>query len=145
MATRKPEFYLASADSNPTIGPRACYIQQRLSPTPTDEYPLGYEYLLVKIEPRLHWETALGTIDTDELVLAQRGMDLSGVRPIHPTARWTGWVNAAQILNQDVKRTGEVLVKDVDHILIAELWPTKEEAEESLRRHLGPFDRSPWI
>ncbi len=146
IARRKPEFYLVSGEAGP-IAPRACYIQQTLRPIPEDEYLFGYEYLLVGIAPRLHWETTVfGTIDTDELVLAQRGYGPEGYyRPIHPTTDWPGWVNVGQILNEDIKRTGQASAKDLRHILIAELWPTAEEAENSLRRQLGPASRRPWI
>lgn len=145
MTKRKPEFYFISAETAPAIGPRACYVQRKLSPTPADEYLAGYEYLLVKIEPPLHWETWLGTIDTDELVLAERGRGPAGFRPIYPRTEWPGWVNAVEILNKDIKRTGKTSADDLRHILIGELWPSEEEAEKNLRIHHGRSARQPWI
>jgi hypothetical protein len=145
MARPRPEFYLVSGETVPTIGPRGCHIQRRLSPMPEDEYLPGYEFLLVKIEPRLHWETWRGTIDTDELVLAQRGRGPAGYRPIYPTTDWPGWVNVCQILNENIKRTGKASPEDLEHIFIAGLWPTREEAEKSLMEQLGPDSRRSWI
>lgn len=145
MARSVPEFYLVSADTNPIIGPRTCYIEQRLRPIPEDEYLLTFEYVLCRIEPRLHWETPIGTIDTDELVLAQRHLAPMGLQPIYPTATWPVIVNGGQILNQDIKNTGKASAQDLRHILIGELWPTLEEAERSLNKHLGPYRREPWI
>lgn len=147
MAARKPEFYFVSTEAKQAIAPRACYIQQTLSPIPEDQYGRGVEYLLVKIEPRLQWETGIGTvgtIDTDELVLGQRRLSSTGLRPIYPRTDWPGWVNAGRILNEDIKRTGKVSAQDLEHILIGELWPTLEQAEKSLRMQLGR-DREPWI
>ncbi len=149
MAMLKPQFYLVSAETVPIIGPRACHIQQKLSPLPIDDYPPGYEWVLVKIEPRLYWETGLrtvGTIDTEELVLAQRSYGPTGlVDPIYPISDWPEWVNAFQILNDDIKRTGKASAQDLRHILIAELWPTAEEAEKMIRSRLAPHVPDLWI
>ncbi len=139
---------MISDETIPALGPRACFIQESLTPLPEDKHLPGEEYLLVKIDPRLHWETdieAIGTIDTDELVLALRGFGPRGVRPVYPTTNWPERVNVGQILNADIKRTGKVWPRDLRHILIAELWPTLEEAEKNLGMHLGADDRRPWM
>jgi hypothetical protein len=135
LASDQPQFYLISGETEPAIGPRACYLKRWLST------PEGYAiYLLVRIDPHLHWDTSIGMIDTDELILQNRHPG-----QLYPVAHWPGWVNVAQIINNDIKHTGVARLEDLRHILIGELWPTAQEAKKSLRLLIGTHDHDPWI
>jgi hypothetical protein len=122
MEERKPSFYLSSAENNPAIGPRECFILQKLKSS------WQAELLLVRVDPPLTGLYWTGESGLNEVVLANKG---GGDIP-YPLTHGFVSVHVCRIVNQLIISSGEVSADDIQSILWAELYPTREEAEASL-------------
>lgn len=120
---QRPSFYLASAESRPTLAPRECFIEERLAVEGRDDY------LRVRIEPPIIGQPyGLGDKDIEDVVLATRYADTT----LHPISEWPMTVFVCRIINDKIRHSGKASAKDLEVILIGELYRTLAEAEESI-------------
>jgi len=113
------DFYLASLDYLDFRIPRKCW---RISPVRTEERS---DLLLIRTEPPVpHRE-----LSYDKVVVSARHVG----RSVLSITEWPVYVNVALIGADDVETTGLVKKQDMEVIAWAELYPTEEEALDSLR------------
>lgn len=120
----EPAFYLASAESRPTLAPRKCLIEERLVAEERRD-----DYLRVRIEPPIIGQPyGLGDKDIEDVVLATR---YSGTT-LHPVSEWPMTVFVCRIVNEKIRYSAKASAKDLEVILIGELYPTLLEANQSI-------------
>jgi hypothetical protein len=111
----------------PLLGPRKCFVEERLSAEtvhPRDDY------LRVRIEPPIIGQPyGLGDKDIEDVVLATRYVGST----LHPINEWPMPVFVCRIINEKIRHSGKASAKDLEVILIGELYPTLIEATESLK------------
>lgn len=126
--TRKPAFYLVSADSLPLLLPRRCYVEERL--TAETRWPRD-DYLRVVIEPPIIGQPyGLGDRDIEDVFLATRYVGAT----LHPIGEWPMVVFVCRIVNAEIRYSGRASGRDIDVMLIGELYPTQDEAIAALKR-----------
>ncbi len=117
------DFYMVSADTEPLMGPRACRIEERLLAERDDWL------LLVRVEPPL----PTGRTSEAEWLLASRWKGETLV----PMSSWPIGVLVCPLPSPEVKGSGRVSRKDLTIDYWAELYPSRQEAEESLEPYHG--------
>jgi hypothetical protein len=121
---QEPSFYLASAESRPTLAPRKCFVEERLVAVEGRD-----DYLRVRIEPPIIGQPyGLGEKDIEDVVLATRYAGTT----LHPISEWPMTVFVCRIVNDKIRHSGKASAKDLEVILIGELYRTLAEAEESI-------------
>jgi hypothetical protein len=117
-----PDFYLASADSRPALAPRGCFLEERLAVHGRDDY------LRVRIEPPIVGQPfGLQENDIDDVVLAARYAHTT----LHPVSEWPMTVFVCRIVNDNIRHSGTASAKDVEVIVIGELYRSLSAARQS--------------
>jgi hypothetical protein len=120
---QEPAFYLASRETAAPFGPIKCFVEERLAVEGRDDY------LRVRIEPPIIGQPyGLGDKDIEDVVLATRYADTT----LHPISEWPMTVFVCRIINDKIRHSGKASAKDLEVILIGELYRTLAEAEESI-------------
>jgi hypothetical protein len=119
-----PSFYLASAESIPTLAPRECFIEERLAVEGRDDY------LRVRIEPPIIGQPyGLEDKDIEDVVLATRWKGAT----LHPVGKWPMHVFVCRIIDEEIRGSGKASPGDLEVILIGDLCPTRDEAVRSVK------------
>jgi len=122
---QEPKFYLASTDSSPALAPRKCFVEEKLAAIEGRD-----DYLRVRIEPPIIGQPyGLGDKDIEDVVLATRYAGTT----LHPISEWPMVVFVCRIVNEKIRYSGKASAKDLEVILIGELYPTLMEADESIK------------
>jgi len=117
----EPDFYLTSSDSRPALGPRKCFIEERLAGR------RGDDYLRVRIDPPIIGQPyGLGENDIEDVVLATR----YAATTLHPISEWPMTVFVCRIVNDRIRHSGKASSKDIAVILIGELYTSLCEATQ---------------
>ena len=122
---QEPSFYLASTDSSPASAPRRCFIEEELVVNGERD-----NYLRVRIEPAIIGQPyGLGDKDIEDVVLATRYAGST----LHPVNEWPMIVFVCRIVNQNIRHSGKASAKDLELILIGELYQTLAAAQEAIK------------
>lgn len=122
---QEPSFYLASTDSSPAFAPRRCFIEEELVVNGERD-----NYLRVRIEPAIIGQPyGLGDKDIEDVVLATRYAGST----LHPVNEWPMIVFVCRIVNQNIRHSGKASAKDLELILIGELYQTLAAAQEAIK------------
>ena len=117
---QEPTFYLASRETAAPLGPMKCFVEERLSGRKE-----GDDYLRVRIEPAIIGQPyGLGDKDIEDVVLATRYAGST----LHPINEWPMVVFVCRIANEKIRGAGKASARDLEVILIGELYPTLAEA-----------------
>ena len=121
---QKHSFYLASAESRPTLAPRKCFVAERLVATEGRD-----DYLRVKIEPPIIGQPyGMRDKNIEDVVLATRYAGTT----LHPINEWPMTVFVCRIVNENIRHSGKASAKDLEVIVIGELYRTFDEADKSI-------------
>ena len=127
----RPAFFLTSTEARPTLVPRKCWIVERLWSNERQE-----NFLRIHIQPPIAG-SPIG-IDQellDEVVIATRykGTSLSPISELPVT------VFVCYIINRNILNSGRVSSKDLQIILIGEIYTTMADAEKAIRHEKARF------
>jgi hypothetical protein len=122
---QEPSFYLASVDSYPTLAPRSCFVEERLSVQEERD-----DYLRVRIEPPIQGQPfGRGERLVKDVVLATRYAGTT----LPPISEWPMTVFICRIVNDSIRNSGKASAQDVEVMLIGELYNSLSAAQEALK------------
>ena len=117
-------LYLASRETAAPFGPIECFVEQRLSGRKE-----GDDYLRVRIEPAIIDQPyGLGDKNIEDVVLATRYAGST----LHPVNEWPMVVFVCRIVNENIRGAGQASARDLEVILIGELYQTLGAAQEAI-------------
>jgi hypothetical protein len=105
--------------------PRACWQRARLRNEVSDDH------MLIEIEPALIGQPfGLGAADITELIISSRHLGYT----LYPMSKWPLFVFVLRIVDDAVLRSHAFTREQVEIIAWAELFRTREEAEDLAKR-----------
>jgi hypothetical protein len=126
-----PTFFLTSTEARPTLVPRKCWIVERLWSDERKDY-----FLRIRIQPPIAGRPiGLDQEVVDEVVIATRHKGTS----LSPISELPIYVYVCYMINSQIQNTGQVSSKDLQIILIGEIYETMADADKAIRHENKRF------
>ena len=126
-----PIFFLTSTEASPTLIPRRCWIVERLWADERKD-----DFLRLRIEPSVAGRPlGINQEVVDEVVIATRHKETS----LSPIKELPITVFICYLINNEIPNTGQVSSKDLQIILIGEIYKTLADAENAIRHEYRRF------
>lgn len=126
-----PIFFLTSTEASPTLVPRKCWIVERLWSDERQD-----NFLRIRIEPPIAGRPiGIDQEVVDEVIIATRHKGTS----LYPISELPVTVYVCYVINSRIQNTGQVSSKDLQLILIGEIYKTMADAEKAIRHENRRF------